>query len=140
METIRTTAELYAHALAMEEEAAHRYVDFALRANAEGHAGLADLFWTLGRAEGEHYAALLRRADQEKLFLPAVPERRHRWIDAEPEGAARDFVLRLMTPRQALAIALEAERRSRDFFNAAAHSAQDPQVRTLARDMAAEEN
>jgi rubrerythrin len=140
MEKIRTTAELYAHALAMEEEAAHRYVDFALRMLDEGSTGLAELFWKLGRAEGAHYAALLRKAGEQGIVLPRVDAGVHRWIASETEAAPRDFVLRLMTPRQALAIALDAERRARDFFHSVAGAAPDAGVRALAREMAAEED
>ena len=139
MDPIRSAAELYAHALAMEAEAADRYVELAVRMLDEGNKELAELFWKLGRAEGEHYTALLRKAGQ--VDLPALPRDAYRWLDAGgPETAAHDLVFRLMTPRHALAIALDAERRARDFFNAAARTAADPAVRALAREMAAEEN
>lgn len=139
MDPIRSTAELYAHALAMEAEAADRYVELAVRMLDEGNREIAELFWKLGRAEGEHYAALLRKAAQ--MVLPSLPRGAYRWIDAGgPETAAQELVFRLMTPRHALAIALDAERRARDFFNAAARTAADPAVRALAREMAAEEN
>jgi rubrerythrin len=138
MEPIRTPAELYAHALAMEEEAAHRYVDFALRMLAEKDGALAELFWKLGRAEGAHYAALVRRADEQGIVPAKLPGRPYDWLQAAPD--APGLVLRLMTPRQALAIALEAERRSRDFFNGVALGASVAVVRTLAREMAAEED
>jgi rubrerythrin len=139
MDPIRSIPELYAHALAMEEEAAQRYVELAVRMHDEGQDALAELFWRLGRTEGEHYTELLRRT--EAMVLPPLPAERYRWLQhTAPDTAAHDLVLRLMTPRHALAIALEAERRARDFFIEAARSAADPRVRALARDMAAEEN
>jgi rubrerythrin len=138
MDPIRTTAELYAHALAMEEEAAHRYVDFALRMLAEKDRELAELFWALGRAEGAHYAELLRRADAQGIVPAKLPGRPYDWLQAAPD--APGLVLRLMTPRQALAIALAAEGRARDFFNGVAGVSPDAAVRALAREMAAEEN
>jgi rubrerythrin len=135
MEPIRSTAELYAQALAMEEAAARRYVDLALRMHAEGEESLAALFWRLGRQEGEHYAALLRRIDEERVALPA----------GAPAGASRawedlgEVALRLTTRRQALAFALDAERRSRDFFAFAAQTAADLSARALARELVEEE-
>ena len=138
MAPIRTTAELYAHALAMEQEAAQRYVELALRAREDGNGELADLFWRLGHEEGRHHADLLRRSAD--MLLPRVPPI-HGWFEeAAPETARRDLIFRLMTPRQAIAIAIEAERRARDFFDSAARSATDSVVRELARKMAEEEN
>jgi rubrerythrin len=132
MEPIRSTEELYAVALAMEEAAAHRYVALALRMHAQGERLLADLFWRLGRQEGEHYAALLRRIDEERILLPVATAR-------IPEPPA-DFVTRLTTRRQALAIALDAERRSRDYFLFAARTTLDAGARALARELAEEED
>jgi rubrerythrin len=44
-----------------------------------------------------------------------------------------------MTPRQALAVALHAERRAQAFFEHVCWTAADPALRALAREMAAEE-
>jgi rubrerythrin len=138
MDPIRSTADLHAHALAMEEEAAHRYVDLAMRMLDEGNKPLAKLFWRLGRMEGEHYSELLRRAHEEGIPLLPLPAGTHRWMDAAPQ--AREIALRLVTPRRALALAIDAERRARDFFHEAAASAADPKVRELARALADEES
>jgi len=45
-----------------------------------------------------------------------------------------------MTPRRALAIALAAENRAQAFFEQAFMTADDPALRALAREMAAEES
>jgi len=45
----------------------------------------------------------------------------------------------VMTPRQALGIALAAEKRAQAFFERVFTTADDPALRTLAREMAAEE-
>jgi rubrerythrin len=132
MEPIRSTAELYAHALAMELGASQRYVELALQMRSEGENGLAELFWRLGREEGEHYAALVRRIDEERIVLPVATARR-----AAPPA---DLVTRLTTRRQALAIALDAERRSRDYFLLAARTTLDAGARALARELAEEED
>ena len=52
---------------------------------------------------------------------------------------ARELIYRLMTPRQALAIALHAEQRAQAFFEYVYWTSLDPALRALAREMAAEE-
>jgi rubrerythrin len=136
---IRTVTELYAHAIALEKEAAERYREFAQRMADEGNDEVASLFSQIASAEEEHLDTLLRRT--EGCSLPPLPLAKYRWLDAgAPETAARELVYRLMTPRQALAIALAAEKRARDFFDEVRRSAADPGVRALAQEMSMEEN
>ncbi len=136
--TISSPAELYAHAIAIEREAAQRYGQFAERMADEGREDLARIFDMLARTEGEHLAALERRTAG--IGLPAIAEGRYHWLDAgAPETAAEELVFRLMTPYQALAIALRAEQRAYAFFERLSWSAEDPALRALAREMAAEE-
>lgn len=138
MKPIATAAELYAHAIAIEREAAARYAEFAQHMGDLGNDEVAALFAALARMEAEHLAALERRT--EGVALPALEAGDYRWLDAgAPETAARELVFRLMTPRDALAIALAAESRAQAFFRDMQHSAQDPALRALAQEMALEE-
>ena len=138
MRNIRSPAELYAHAVAIEQEAAERYGELAERMDDEGREDLARFFAELARMEAEHLDALERRSAG--LALPAIAPGEHRWLhERAPETAPQDVVFRLMTPRQALAIALAAERRAQAFFENVYWSARDPALRALAREMAAEE-
>ena len=138
MRPIESSAELYAHAIALEREAAERYAQFAQRMKDEGRDDLAALFGTLAREEGEHLETLERRT--EGVALPVLGASQYKWLDSgPPESGARELVFRLMTPRQALAIALHAEQRAQAFFEHAYWSAADPAVRALAKEMAAEE-
>jgi rubrerythrin len=74
------------------------------------------------------------------VALPVLRGSQYKWLDSgPPESGARELVFRLMTPRQALAIALHAEQRAQAFFEHAYWSAADPAVRALAKEMAAEE-
>jgi rubrerythrin len=135
---ITTAPELYAHAIAIEREAAQRYGQFAERMADEGREDLARIFDMLARKESEHLEALERRTAG--IELPAIAEGRYHWLDSgAPESAAEELVFRLMTPHQALAIALRAEQRAYAFFERFSWSAQDPALRALAREMAAEE-
>ena len=138
MNLIRSAPELYAHAIAIEREAAARYAEFAERMEDEGREDLARVFGLLARMEAEHLETLERRTAG--IALPALAEGRYAWLDAgAPETAARELVLRLMTPRHALAIALAAERRAQAFFEQVYWTTSDPALRSLARELAAEE-
>jgi rubrerythrin len=138
MAQIRTAAELYAHAIVIEREAAARYAELAERMSDEGREPLALVFGFLAQEEAGHLDALLRRT--EGVALPDVNEGRYHWLDVgAPETAAHDLVMRLLTPRQALAIALQAEQRAEAFFEQVYWLADDPALRALAREMAAEE-
>ena len=138
MPAIQSPAELYAHAIAIEREAAERYSELAERMDDEGRDELAHVFAELAQMEAEHLDALERRT--EGLALPEIAPAQYRWLEnAAPETAAHDLIYRLMTPRQALAIALSAEQRAQAFFEHVCWSAADPALRALGREMAAEE-
>jgi rubrerythrin len=138
MRFIESPAELHAHAIAIEREAAARYAEFAERMEDEGREDLARVFGMLARVEAEHLEALLART--EGIALPQIDDRRYKWLDSgAPETAARELLYRLMTPRHALAIALHAEQRAQAFFDHVYWTSSDPALRALAREMAAEE-
>jgi rubrerythrin len=138
MEPIRSAAELYVHAIAIEREAAERYAEFAQRANDLGDETVAAVFARLARLEAEHLGALERRTAG--LALTRLETHEYQWLEAgAPETAARELVYRLMTPRGALTIALGAEKRAQAFFEHVLARAEDPALRALAREMAADE-
>jgi len=138
MSRILSAAELYAHAIAIEREAAERYSEFAERMDDLGNEAAAEVFARLAGFEAEHLDALLART--KGIAVPALSPDQYRWLDAgAPETAARELVFRLMTPRQALAIALAAEERAQAFFEHVLTTADDPALRALAREMAMDE-
>jgi len=135
---IRSTAELYAHALAIEREAAARYREFAARMDDEGNDTAARLFRELAGFEGQHAAQLER--ETRGMLLPSLAPGDYAWLDSgAPETAAHDLVFRLMTPSDALEIALAAELRAQKFFERVLRQASDPHLRELASEMAQEE-
>jgi rubrerythrin len=96
------------------------------------------VFEMLADLESEHLQTLEARTLD--VALPPVPDTRYHWLEAgAPETAARRFVYRLMTPRMALGIALQAEMRAQAFFEGVFMTCEDPALRALAREMAAEE-
>ena len=138
MSRIASIPELYAHAIAIEREAAERYAELAERMRDESNEDLAALFAGLAAVEAGHLEALQRRTDG--IALPPLAAGDYRWLgDAAPESAAHELVFRLMTPRRALLIARGAEQRAQAFFEHVLVTADDPALRALAREMAAEE-
>jgi rubrerythrin len=131
-------AALYAHALAIEREAAQRYGEFAARMADEGNDAVARLFADLAGFEGEHAKALERECDG--MALPPIAPAEFAWLDTgAPETAAHDLLFQLMTPHDALEIALAAELRAQTFFEQVLDRAADPRLRDLAAEMAQEE-
>ena len=138
MKPVRSCTELYAHSIAIEREAASRYAEFAQRMADLGNTAAAEVFSTLAVLEGEHLEALLRRT--EGMQVPALRTFEYSWLDAgPPETSAHELVFRLLTPHQALHIALDAERRAEAFFEQVLMTSDDPALRALAREMAADE-
>jgi len=135
---IRTPAELYAHAIAIEREAAEAYAGLAQHMEDLGNDEVATLFRRLAVFEAEHLQTLEARTTG--VELPALGPGEYAWLDAgAPETVARELVYRLLTPRAALDIALDAERRAQRFFAGVHATAEDPGLRALAQEMAAEE-
>jgi rubrerythrin len=135
---IQTLDEFHAHALAIEREAAARYREFAAQMADHDKEDLAALFAKLARMEQEHADLIERRIGAAKLATALAGE--YRWLDAgAPETAAHDWIFRLLTPYDALRIALAGEERAKAFFDRVAASAEDPEVRAVAREMAEEE-
>ncbi len=130
--------ELYAHALAIEREASTRYLEFAEHMADEGNDHVATLFRNLAKFEAQHVEQLLEVTRE--MALPEIPAGQYAWLDeGAPETAAHDLLFRLMTPYDALDIALAAERRAQRFFDEVYETVTDDELRELARDMASEE-
>ena len=139
MRTMQTPEALYAHAIAIEREAVDRYAEFAARMSDLGNDDVASLFRALAGMEAGHLEKLRREARQ--MVLPVIDAAPYAWLDSgPPETMARELVFRMMTPRDALAVALAGEQRAQAFFLRVQRVAQDPTLRTLAREMALEES
>lgn len=142
-ETVRSAAELsvaefYAHALAIECEAAERYREFAAQMADHDKEDLASLFAKLASMEHEH--ARLIEAKMGGRPAAQVPAGTYRWLDqGAPETAAHEWLFRLLTPYDALRIALAGEQRARAFFERVAAETDDAELRTVALEMADEE-
>src|SRR5512139_462558 len=99
LEPIGSVEEFYAHALAIEGEAARCWRRYQEHFADRGEEVLAGLSGNLARFEEEHHQLLLERAG--KLALPELPPDRYRWLESgAPESADCEVVFRLATPRE----------------------------------------
>src|SRR5688572_4319103 len=135
---IATPEEFYAHALAIEREAAERYAEFAEWFEKRS-SSLAELCRRLAALEREHFKELAQAC--ERLELPEIATGDYRWLEPDSaEATPRELFHGLTNTRQLLEIALAAEKRAHAFFVWTARTAPNRGVRELASVMAAEEN
>lgn len=134
---IKSIAECYARALAIEHEAVTRYREFADILEAKGASEAATMFREVARLDAEHEDSLRRKV--KGIDLPKLEEWEVSWLDdAPPEKVSHEVVYHLMTLHGALKIAEEAERSAHDFFARMQQTSGNPEVRTLAAEMASE--
>jgi rubrerythrin len=136
--SIQSLPEFYAHALAIEEEAAARYQELGDQMAEHHNAAAAELFFWLAGLERKHAAEIGRRA--RSVSLPQIAPWDYKWQYAEsPETAPHESAHYLMTPWHALELALASEKRAVEFFESVARTTRDEAVAQLAREFAAEE-
>ena len=129
-------ADFMARAYAMELEAEERYRQFADQLETHNNAEVAAVFRKLAEIEALHAKNILARMKWPGFPSMPVPYA----ADGEgPETAPFDSVHYRMQPYHALEIALRGELRAQLFFQAAATSARNADVRRMATEMAAEE-
>ena len=130
----KTLIDVYAHALALEREAAARFVELARFLRDAGIDTLAEEIDAIGREELEQYEALaLGTAGQP---LPRIAEWEYSWHFL---GAQFDRTAPPSTAREALALALATERRAQCFYIDVAEHATDDAVCAFAVEMATDE-
>ncbi|RKT45297.1 ferritin-like domain-containing protein [Thiocapsa rosea] len=137
---IESVAEFLVHALELEHESAERYRQLAESMTVHHNHTVAAVFRLLADMSAAHASEVTARA--EGLRLPEIAPWDFKWAcPGSPEVDCDDFdVSYLMTPLQALELALFNEIRGRDFYAFVATDSPQPRVRALAAEMAAEEN
>jgi rubrerythrin len=129
---------LYAHAMVIEGEAVMRYREFAAHMAEHGNDIVAELFRNLAQFGTEHAYHLAKKTAGRAL--PKLAAEEYSWLDQEaPVPEAHAFVMRMMTPRMALEIALRAEERAKAFFDKVIDESSDAGIREVAREMARDE-
>lgn len=134
---IGTIAECYAHAVAIEREAAARYAEFAELMAERGEQATAALFEQLAHFDSRQADLLAARAS--RMTLPRIPSVEHSWVDDAPPEAVSHELLHLMTAHDALEIALRNKQRSQALFEQVATSAEDAEAKNLAAEISADE-
>lgn len=135
---ITTTEQFFAHALAIEAEAAERYRALADQMRTHHNLRCARLFDHLATLEDAHTAGLKKSAHA--IDLSKLPPWSYHWSSPEsPEAVPFDRAHYLMTEHHALMEALESEKRAKDFFDRVAAHSPNPDVHVLALQFAAEE-
>jgi len=135
---VASVRSLYAHAMVIEGEAVMRYREFAARMAEHGNEVVAELFRNLAQFGTEHAYHLAKKTAG--MALPKLAAEEYSWLDQEaPVPEAHAFVMRTLTPRMALEIALRAEERAKAFFDKVIDESSDADIREVARDMARDE-
>jgi rubrerythrin len=136
---IGSVAEVYAHALLVEREAAARCSELAEFLEDHGELATAAVFRKLARYEQRHADELERRATG--VPLPQLSQWEFSWLDdAPPDQVSHEMIFHMMTPYNALKIALGAETRAKAMFERVAATSDDAAVQALARELAADES
>jgi erythrin-vacuolar iron transport family protein len=123
-------------AILIEEEAKGRYDDFSKLVGGRYKGDADEVFKNMAGYEAKHRDEL--KARRQKLFGSAPSAIAPDAIDdveAPDRGQPRVF----MSPRQAMEVALEGEKKAWDFFDQALKVVKDAEVRKLFEELRAEE-
>jgi len=127
---INTVPRFFAHAIAIEHEAAERYREFADHMK-DRSRDAAVLFEQLARDGYDHARELTSGVQGARL--PRLRSGAHAWLDkGTPLAAAHEWVFRLLSPRDALKVAMHAEQRAKRFFGHVVQTTGDQGVKALA--------
>lgn len=136
--SIETAGELLAHAYQMELEAQERYRYLADQMEVHNNVDLARLFRELARVEGLHASEI--HEQMKAMDVPEIGPLDYKWPGSEsPEALDMGDMHYLMTPRQALMLALKAEQNAFDFFDRLAKATGNREVVRFATEFAEEE-
>jgi rubrerythrin len=128
--------EFLAHAIAMEDEAAERYLELADMMEAHNNLEVSKLFRQMN-----HYSILHRDSIKKRAASVELPKLRmadFRWV-TPPEVADEEAFDYTLDPFHALQYARENEQRAAQFYQSVADDAQDDEVKRLAAEFAEEE-
>lgn len=131
-----TLPDFLAHAIALEHEAAERYLELADMMEAHRNDEVAAAFRDMVRYSRLHHDSIVERA--RGIGLPALRSWQYRWRQPPETGGEEAFDPQL-SAYAALRYARENEFRAQAFYSQAAADAGDAEVRRLATAFAAEE-
>ena len=131
-----TLPEFLAHAIAMEQEAADRYLELADMMEAHRNDAVSTVFRDMCRYSEMHRDSIGERVGA--IELPKLRSWEFRWRTPPEVGGEEGFDY-LMEPYHALRYARGNEVRSMKYYRAAAGDTQDAELQRLANAFAEEE-
>ena len=134
---IASPAMLYAIAYEIETDAVERYELLAEQMETHNNVELTRIFLDLARAEGLHAEEIRRLSGDIGVDTPCAAARA--WRTESPESADMSMAHYLMTPRDAILMALAAEERALAFYTGLVSGANEPEVKKLAGTFVEEE-
>jgi len=133
-----TVAELLLHALVIELEAMQRYRELADMMEQTGNRKVAKIFARMSDIEARHADIIDEQIRGHSL--PILTPSQYHWRGPEaPENTDSNRLFHLMTPAQAMQLALDNEKRAYEFFADVVDDSTDEHVRELAAEFAVEE-
>lgn len=132
-----TLPEFLAHAVALEHEAAERYLELADMMEAHRNDAVATIFRDMNRFSLMHHDEVKGRVGA--LELPRLKSWQYRWT-APPEMGGDEAFDYMLEPYNALRYARENEVRAMEYYRSVAAEATDAEVKRLATEFAAEES
>jgi len=133
-----TLPELLLHALVIELEAMQRYRQLADMMEKTGNKKVAKIFAKMSEIEAKHAEIIDGHIKDRQL--PILTPSQYHWRGPEaPENTDSGRLFHLMTPCQAMSLALDNERRAYEFFADVVDDSTDERVREMAAEFAVEE-
>jgi len=129
--------EFLAHAIALEHEAAERYLELADMMEAHRNDDVSRLFRDMVRYSRMHHDSIVERAGT--IALPKLRSWEYRWRQP-PEAGGEEAFDYTLDAFNALRYARENELRAMNYYTDVGLNSEDPEVRRLAAEFAAEEN
>lgn len=135
---MKTVPEFLAHAIALEEESAHRFDELADALEVHHNGEVVELFRKMAHYSRLHLAEAKDAAKD--MDLPHYAPWQFEWPDLEsPETVDIEASHYKMTPHHALLASLESEKRGQRFYATVAATVADEEVKRLASEFAEEE-
>lgn len=131
-----TLPEFLAHAIALESEAAERYLELADMMESYRNDAVAALFREMVHYSRLHHDSIVERA--RGVELPRLRSWQYRWRHP-PEAGGDEAFERGLSAYDALRYARENEFRAQAWYSSVHIAASDPELRRLAGAFAAEE-
>jgi len=132
-----TLPEFLAHAVALEDEAADRYLELADMMEAHRNDEVSRVFRDMNRFSLLHRDEI--RARVGSIELPKLKSWEYRWR-TPPEVGGEEAFDYMLEPFHALKYARANEVRAMEYYRSVANGAQDPELRRLAGEFAGEES